>query len=127
MPSTILPRRCRMDHVAARIALNQARFREANEEIEPRAVIAGVEVVPFICECADPSCTTIIRVTTREYEAVRADPVLFLNALGHETRSAEYSEVVSENDRFVVTMKIGDAAQIVRNLDPRRGDDADVA
>ena len=116
-----------MDHVAARIAMNQARFREANEEIEPKAVVAGVQSIPFICECADPGCTRIIRVTPQEYEAVRAEPVLFLNALGHEERSSEYSEVVSENDRFVVTRKIGDAAQIVRSLDPREGDDADVA
>ena len=116
-----------MDHVAARIGMNQARFREANEEIEPRAVVAGVEMVPFICECAAPDCTKIVRVSTREYEAVRADPVLFLNALGHEVHSGEYAEVVSRNERFVVTRKIGDAAQIVKSLDPRAKDDADAA
>ena len=116
-----------MDHVAARVAMNQARFREANEEIEPRAVIAGVEMVPFICECADPKCSKIIRVTTQEYETVRADPVLFLNAPGHEAHSGEYAEVVSRNERFVVTRKIGDAARIVTSLDPREEDDADAA
>ena len=116
-----------MDHLAARVAMNQARFREANEEIEPRAVIAGVEMVPFICECADPNCTKIIRATTGEYETVRADPVLFLNALGHEVHSGEYAKVVSRNDRFVVTKKIGDAARIVKSLDPREEDDADAA
>jgi hypothetical protein len=116
-----------MDHLAARVAMNQARFREANEEIEPRAVIAGVEMVPFICECADPNCTKIIRATTGEYETVRADPVLFLNAPGHEAHSGPYAEVVSRNDRFVVTRKIGDAARIVKGLDPREEDDADAA
>jgi hypothetical protein len=116
-----------MDHVAARVAMNQARFREANEEIEPRAVIAGVETVPFICECADPNCTKIIRVTTGEYETVRADPVLFLNAPGHEAHSGEYGEVVARNNRFVITKKIGDAGKIVRSLDPLEGDDADAA
>jgi hypothetical protein len=116
-----------MDHVAVRVAMNQARFREANEEIEPRAVIAGVETVPFICECADPSCTKIIRVTIREYETVRAESVLFLNAPGHEVHSAEYGEVVSRNERYVVTRKIGEAARIVESLDAREGDDADAA
>ena len=116
-----------MDHLAARVAMNQARFREANEEIEPRAMVAGVEMVPFICECAEPNCTKIIRVTTREYETVRADPVLFLNAPGHEVHSGEYAEVVSRNERFVVTRKIGDAAPIVKSLDPREEDDADAA
>ena len=114
-----------MDYMAARVGMNQARFREANEEIEPRAIVAGVEMVPFICECADPGCTTIIRVTTREYEAVRADPVLFLNAPGHEVNSGEHAEVVSSSDRYVVTRKVGDAAQIVKSLDPRT--EADVA
>ena len=115
-----------MDHVAARVAMNQARFREANEEIEPRAVIAGVETVPF-CECADPNCTKLIRVSIREYETVRAESVLFLNAPGHEVHSAEYGEVVSRNERYVVTRKIGDAAKIVESLDAREGDDADAA
>ena len=116
-----------MDHVAARVALNQARFREANEGIEPTAVLAGVETVPFICECADPDCTKIIRVTIGEYEAVRAEPVLFLNAPGHEAHSAEYGEVVSRNERHVVTRKIGDAAKIVESLDARERNDADAA
>lgn len=117
-----------MDYMAARVAMNQARFREANEGIEPRAVIAGIEMVPFICECANPKCTQIIRVTTREYEVVRADPVLFLNAPGHDVHSGEYGEVVSRNDRYVVTQKIGAAGRIVKSLDPReKGDDADAA
>jgi hypothetical protein len=116
-----------MDHMAARVAMNQARFREANEEIEPTALAAGVEMVPFICECADPRCTKIIRVTTREYETVRADPVLFLNAPGHEAHSAEYAEVVSTNDRYVVTKKIGAAAEVAKSLDPREESDVDVA
>ena len=116
-----------MDHVAARVAMNQARFREANEQIESRAIVAGVETVPFICECADPNCTKLIRVSIREYEKVRAESVLFLNAPGHEVHSGDYSEVVSRNERYVVTRKIGDAAKIVESLDARKGDDADAA
>ena len=122
-----------MDHIAARVAMNQARFREANEEIQPRAVMAGVEMVPFICECANPDCTKIIRVTPQEYEDVRSDSVLFLNAPGHEAHSREFAEVIARNDRYVVTKKVGDAAPIVTRLDPRADtetgseDEADVA
>ena len=115
-----------MDHLAARVAMNQARFREANEGIESRAIVAGVKMVPFICECADPNCTKIIRVTTGEYETVRADPVLFLNAPGHERHAGVHAVVVSENDGYVVTKKIGDAGRIATSLDPRE-DDANVA
>ena len=112
--------------MASRVAMNQARFREANDEIESRAIVAGVEMVPFICECADPDCTKIIRVTTDEYEAVRANPVLFLNAPGHERHAGVHAAVVSENDRYVITEKLGDAGRIATSLDPRE-DDADVA
>ena len=112
--------------MAARVAMNQARFREANEEIESRAIVAGVEMVPFICECADPDCTRIIRVTTGEYEAVRADPMLLLNAPGHERHAGVHAAVVSENDRYVITKKLGAAGRIATSLDPRE-DAADVA
>ena len=112
--------------MASRVARNQARFREANDEIESRAIVAGVEMVPFICECADPDCTKIIRVTTGEYEAVRTDPVLFLNAPGHERHAGVHAAAVSENDRYVITKKLGDAGRIATSLDPRE-DDADVA
>ena len=57
-----------MDHVATRVAMNQARFREANEEIEPRAVIAGVETVPFICRVRRPE---LHEVNPRQHPRVR--------------------------------------------------------
>ena len=116
-----------MDYMAARVAMNQARFREANEHIEGKALVAGVELMFLICECADPDCTELIRVTRGEYEAIRADPVRFLYAKGHEVNSAGYGQVVSSNDRFVVVDKVGDAARIVEHLDQRRRDEQDVA
>jgi hypothetical protein len=50
-----------------------------------------------------------------------------LNAPGHEAHSGEYGEVVSRNDRFVVTRKIGDAGQITKSVDQRERDYADAA
>ena len=41
-------------------------------------------LLPALCECADPRCTTVVRVTPRQYEAVRSDSRWFLNAPGHE-------------------------------------------
>ena len=116
-----------MDYMAARVAMNQARFREANESIEGKALVAGVEMMFLICECADPDCTELIRATRSEYEAVRAEPVRFLYAHGHEVNSAGYGQVVSRNDRYVIVEKIGDAARIVEHLDQRRRDEQDVA
>jgi hypothetical protein len=47
------------------------RFREANERIEATAYNTRLlGPVPFICECANPDCTEIVRLELDEYEAV---------------------------------------------------------
>jgi hypothetical protein len=72
---------------AERIARNDSAFREANEQIGAKARehhTAADQPVPFICECADPSCTSILQLTLVEYEDVRGDSRQFMNALGHE-------------------------------------------
>ena len=47
-----------------RIAKNDAKFREANERISAAAEEHAVEGmrIPFICECADPTCMEIVRL-----------------------------------------------------------------
>jgi hypothetical protein len=75
--------------------------------------------VPFICECADPACTELVRLSLAEYEAVRADSRHFLNAPGHEVNADGYGRVVSNQDGYVVVEKLGEAAKIVEQLDPR--------
>jgi hypothetical protein len=45
------------DPVAKRVAENEARFREANEEINALAERADLPRIPFVCECADLGCT----------------------------------------------------------------------
>ena len=116
-----------MDSMAARVAMNQARFREANERIERKAVVAGAEFVPFICECSDPDCTRLVRLTVGEYESVRAEPALFLNAPDHQAESSDHHELVSRTDRYVLVEKIGDARRIVEDLNPRARADDDAA
>jgi hypothetical protein len=39
----------------------------------------------LVIERGYPHCTTVVRVTPRQYEAVRADPRWFINAAGHES------------------------------------------
>jgi hypothetical protein len=62
-----------MSHrTADRVARNDATFREANEQISERAAAYGVDgLLPFICECAEESCTEIVRLTSSEYDCVR--------------------------------------------------------
>lgn len=105
---------------AERVARNDAAFRVANEEIRAAAAEWNMDgLLPALCECADPHCTTVLRVTPRQYEAVRSDPRWFINAPGHEVNAQGWAYVISANERFVVVEKIGEAGEIVEELDPR--------
>jgi hypothetical protein len=90
-----------------RIAKNNATFREANEKIRARATEYDppMERLPFICECASEECVQIIRLTSAEYAAVRANPAHFLTAEGHEKAEEPPGHVVSREDGYVVVEK----------------------
>ena len=105
-----------------RIARNDAAFRRANEEIEAAAVSLDFDprAVPFICECADRSCTAVIHLSLDEYETVRRQSRWFLNVPGHQVAARGAAVVVDENERFVVVEKIAHAGEVVERLDERR-------
>jgi hypothetical protein len=106
---------------AERVARNDATFREANERIEGVASRrAFSDEIPFICECADESCTKIVRLSFEDYEEVRAQPTHFLNAPGHDATAGPHAEVVDRRDGYIIVRKKGRAAEIVKALDPRR-------
>jgi hypothetical protein len=110
---------------AARVARNDARFRESNEAIERTAERFGFEgLIPFICECADRTCTDLVRVSLAEYEQVRANPTWFINAPGHQVNAQGWAVPVAENERFLTVEKIGRAGEIAEDLDPRAGEEA---
>ena len=93
------------DGVQERITKNNLIFREANEKIRARADDAPLERVPFLCECPDPECVTILRLTLTEYQAVRAHPGHFFTAAGHEEAEAPIGRVVSREGAYVVVEK----------------------
>ena len=108
---------------AEAIARNDATFRAANERVNDFA--SGLDVVedtplPFLCECADVRCTEIVRLTAAEYEAIRREPTRFATVPGHEG-DEESTTVVDENERYAVVEKLGAAAEIAVELDPRAG------
>jgi hypothetical protein len=104
---------------AERIARNDALFREANERIRESAEEYGVDTVPFICECADPTCRTVIRMALDEYRAIREHPRWFLNVPGHEVSAKGFATPVRDGDGYRVVEKIGIAGEIVEELDER--------
>jgi hypothetical protein len=104
---------------AERVALNDATFRNANERIEGKAESLGIDPVPFLCECADPSCTEIILLSLNTYEEVRAEPTHFLNVPGHDVSAGPHAQVVEERAGYSIVEKLGVAADIVADLDER--------
>jgi hypothetical protein len=99
-----------------RIARNEATFREANERIEEAAEEHALETgpIPFICECADPSCAMPVQLTLEEYRAVRTGDRRFVVAPGHEESTA--TEVVERHAGFLVLEKQGRAGAVAEEL-----------
>lgn len=98
-----------------RIAENQAAFRHANENIEAAAAAIGLDGdVPFICECAEPTCTSIVRLSLSAYADVRRNPRLFFTLTGHEAAAVELGAgaVVAEQPGYVLVEKVGLAGEV---------------
>jgi hypothetical protein len=109
-----------VDLSAERVARNDSVFRDANEAIAESAAEHDLtDRVPFICECAEPTCTELVQLSLVEYEMVRADSRRFLNAPGHEVAGGGHVAVVERRDGYVVVEKVGEAGKIAEELDAR--------
>ena len=105
-----------------RIARNDAIFREANEGIGEAAEEHHADMrIPFICECADPGCREIISLTQDEYRQIRSDPRHFVNVAGHEASAHGWVDVVAQTDGHVTVEKLGQAGDIVEDLESEEG------
>src|SRR5919202_395168 len=109
------------DRTAERLAANEATFRDANERIQERARELEFEPpVPFLCECGDRGCQTIVRMTLEAYEAVRRHETWFLIAPDHEGVATAAGTVVERNDSHLVVEKTGRAGEVAAERDNRR-------
>ena len=102
---------------AERAALNEALFRDINEQINEVNRVQRGHRFDALCECSDPGCAATISIRPDEYRAVRSRGDRFALLAGHEHTDIE--EVVEQTDRFVVVKKLGKGAEIARELDPR--------
>jgi hypothetical protein len=110
------------EQLPERAAMNQSRFREYNERIEPHNAVHHWVDPPYadwICECAVEDCTLPVRLTVAEYEAVREQPARFLVAPGDDHVIPDVERVVEQNERYWVVEKLGDAADMSATLDRR--------
>ena len=65
------------------------------------------------CECRDTDCDSVLTVTLREYEAVRAYATHFVVAPNHDNPESE--RIVREDERFAVVEAVtGDDAKQAR-------------
>jgi hypothetical protein len=108
---------------AARIAKNEALFREVNERIERTAQESNTsESFGFVCECGNEECLELIDLSIFQYESVRANPLYFAVVDGHEIESVE--DVVERNEGYNIVKKQGVGEDVARLTDPRSSDPA---
>ena len=102
----------------ARLARNEALFRNVNEQIDSLNDLgAALPSFPIVCECGAESCTESIIVEKVVYEAVRAHPERFIVRAGH---LAEVDTAIEDHGEFlVVAKKPGLPRETAEATDPR--------
>jgi hypothetical protein len=101
-----------------RAARNEVLFRDANEKLGYKREELEVHgPTPFLCECADPTCTELIRLTREQYEHVRSKANWFLIASGHDAQEAPAAE---EHEGYFIIEKDGVARRIAEEENPRK-------
>ena len=108
------------DERATRLAENEARFRAINDRVErdlERLQYSPDELLPFVCECAQRTCSATIELSRNEYERVRGESTLFAIAPGHEITDIE--DVLERHERYFLIRKHPETWEIVKESDPR--------
>ena len=71
--------------------------RRANDRIAEKAEqLRFVSRVPMLCECATPSCRTIVMIGLGDYHALRRSEDSVLTAPGHHVEGAALETQTSE-------------------------------
>jgi len=108
------------DEQARRVGLNEALFREVNEQIRSLADDYTAEdgAITVICECGDADCVDRLEMRLSDYERIRADSLLYVIAKGHVFPDVE-RVVDGANGYEVVEKRAGPAAEVSEETDPR--------
>jgi hypothetical protein len=105
-----------------RAAHNESRYRALNERMEAHNAVHvwfDPPMPDWICECASTECMKPVQLTIAEYETVRAVPTRFFVLPSEEHLSLAVERVVERHERYWVVEKIGEAAEVSEELDPR--------
>ncbi|MDX6485185.1 MAG: hypothetical protein QOF43_338 [Gaiellaceae bacterium] len=110
-----------MDERIRRVGLNEAVFREINEQVESlNRSLADISdnQMHIVCECGQLECVERLVVPLLKYEEIRSDSALFFIRPGHAMPDAE--DVVEQADGYDVVRKhAGEAEQLAAETDPR--------
>jgi hypothetical protein len=106
---------------AVRTGENEALFREVNERLKDRRRDDSEWVSPsqWICECAEETCTERIEMSPSEYEQLRSEPTHFAVVPTEEHVTSDVERIVEKRDGYWVVEKVGEAAEIAEETDPR--------
>jgi hypothetical protein len=113
------------DDRAVRAAKNQSLFRQINESVKElnEAFRLVSPVGEWICECANTECIETVEMTANDYEAIRAGGARFFVAPGTEHVWPDVERVSDRKKNYWIVEKIGDAATVARQEDPRGNTD----
>ncbi len=100
-----------MDGIQTRIALNEALFREVNENIQKVSEEGRYGDAHFVCECGEAGCEERVAFSMGAYRAVREHPLHFFVKPGHESPHAE--KVVERHEGYLIVEKPPEAAPLL--------------
>ncbi len=110
-----------------RFAANQTVFRRSNERLSRRLGPSAPNLVPYVCECGDDSCSDLILLPSAEYDHVRSNSAWLLIALDHAILSGGSERIAETHERYQVAEKSGTAGELAVALDTRASSSAHAA
>lgn len=106
------------DELARRVAQNESAFRSLNENLHEAAGEGDTrDHAAYLCECLQRDCAEKMRLSSRDYEAVRKHPARFIVLPGHE--HPEFEIVLDRRGDYLVVEKTGSTKDVAEELDPR--------
>jgi len=91
------------DHTE-RIGMNEALFREVNEQIEKLQDDLGAPgTFAIVCECGRTDCMERFPITNEGYRELRSDGLQFAVIPGHELLEVE--KVIATRDAYIIVVK----------------------
>jgi hypothetical protein len=100
-----------VDERARRVGINEAVFRELNDQLEGLA--RDGETFSCVCECGEISCVATIAMRHDDYRRLREDPTTFAIEPGHAKPDVE--DVIAQRNGYeIVRKKPGLPAELAR-------------